>query len=247
MTRRKLWPWVVGTGLVLAGLAAGLWFWGPGQADPLWQEKRLTAVTQRLVATWPQALVSTAEGQYSFVWPYDFEALRAKIGQVLARRLRELATAAPQVRSAEEQTWLDLYDFTRGLGLGLGSQGRFVVVQARVKLGFDFKTGRLTGRRESPEGPLVVSLPPLGPTEVVIVDGAAGRAGFPEVGLTPAQWQNFVRLLTPVLVQMVEERGLRSEAEKNAREVFSALLKTAGLPAFELELPAQPVAPLDRN
>jgi len=216
----------LGIGLALTLLILGLWFF---VFAPNFGQERLQVVSSRLKETHPRSLVSTVEGVYSFVFPYDFLPLKTDWVKVFSRMSKGQSTDW-------DSELVQVLEIAELLGLNLSANMNFAVIQVQARAGFDFEKAPIKGEwiLDDQGGIMRIHFPAPTFTGLIFLDQQRAGTPFPELFVTPGRWTQALKRLLPRIQVLIEKRGLLQDARDHGRLMFNELFRLAGMGRFEL-------------
>jgi hypothetical protein len=197
-------------------------------------EQSVTAATTRLKAVLGTAKLSTAQGVWHLVYPFDFFTADGPVDRAFGRPWQDLVAQNPDRLNSSERQVVELYRWGRSHGFDPEHGHRFVVIPVLARAGIDLNQAPTLLQKHAPRGELVIKLPPVQLTELIILEEENSQ-DFPEVPLTPAQWRTLVELVQPCVGLILKDRGLGEEGREGAKRFYEAVYASAGVKDLKLE------------
>lgn len=211
-------------------LGSGAWAWWTYREDQK-ELERLTLASQVLIGVYSQSRIQTADAFYQFIFPFDFLPYEGKAWQ-------DLKLQAQLRRPIPPQDWesLELVRLARKIGFDpdLGRYG-FVVLNMRIRAGINLEQDPMEVSVDQGERGrvLVLSLPSPTVTDVVVSDSPESGK-LPAPVLSPQDWKTLVSRLKPKILSRVLEDGLLDQGKASGEKIFDRILKSSGLPGYEI-------------
>ena len=219
-------------GALLAAAVLAFLLWP--KPDFTVHEQRVVAATTRLKAILGTAKLSTAQGIWHLVFPFDFFTADGPLDRTFGRPWQVLVAQNPDRLTPAERRVLELYRWGLAHGFDPEHGRRFVVIPVLARAGVDLNQIPTLVQKNTPRRELVVKLPPVQLTDLIILEEENSQ-DFPEVPLTPAQWRTLVELVQPCVSLILKDRGLGEEAREGAKKFYEAVYASAGVKDARLE------------
>ncbi|NNM66836.1 MAG: DUF4230 domain-containing protein [Spirochaetales bacterium] len=216
------------TGLIL--FAVFLW----PKPDLAVHEQTVSAATTRLKAVLGSAKLSTAQGIWHLVFPFDFFSSDGPFDRTFGKSWQVLATQSLKQLTPAERNVVELYRWGRAHGFDPEHGRRFVVIPVLARAGVDLNQSPTPIQNSLPHRETVIKLPPVRLTDLIILEEENSQA-FPEVPLTPAQWRTLIELVQPCVGLILKDRGLGEEAREGALKFYRAVYAAAGVKEAHFE------------
>lgn len=184
-------------------------------------------------------LLQTVEYSYQAVFPYDFFPDGVTLGSVM-EKLRAGHGTIEEILSEEEALFFDAYNLSRELGLSTGPGSYdFLVVPVVVTAGLDLDEPAQSGQgspsppRQAPwlkvyEERVEIALPEAEITQVTLRDLSSAEYGYPDVALSPQQWQSVSHFVSEQIRQRAVNDGIFDVARENAARLVESVVRQAG-------------------
>lgn len=170
--------------------------------------------------------LSTIEYIYKTVFPYDLINPDADLA-ALVKKFK-----AGERLNFNEIEMLSIYGISSEAGIDLLKETfDFAVVTVRIKAGYDFPEKSENILTIDPESKIVsIKLPPVKITEVIIEDADSSVYNYPDLNINPEQWKTLTSILSRVVKDKAEKKGILQAADIRGQNFIEQLLLNAGYP-----------------
>lgn len=155
------------------------------------------------------------------IFPYDFIYGSPKWGILLYKD--------PQFLTPEDIHNIEFYYLCKDIGVDLSSSGHFFTIITHAVAGLDIdeylKDAVISVDRL--ERSIYLKTPEATLLSLEVLDNLK-EDGYPNVKITPGQWQKLVILLLPKIEKEIINRGLLESADKTNRAFLKSLFRSMG-------------------
>lgn len=183
-------------------------------------------------------LLNTVEYSYQAVFPYDFYPAGTEIASIM-EKIRTRRGTIEQILTDEEELYFDAYNLAQELGIATGpTTYEFLVVPVVVSAGLDLEgVGAPPEEWAEIDGDRVrIVLPEASVTEVTLRDLSSAEYGYPDLPLSPDEWQRVAKFVSERIRQRAIGDGILARARENVRELVRELVTEAGFDEVEIGL-----------
>lgn len=174
------------------------------------------------------SMYKSARYTYKCLFPYDFTYGESNWGLILFKNSKFL--------SEEEILNKEFYYQCKNIGIDLNKNNYFFIITTTVTAGLD-----MDSYLEEPiifvneTNKLIVLRTPKSKILSIEVKDAVKEKDFPEVNITPDQWQKLIKLLLPKIENDVINRGLLESADAANRIFIEKLFYSIGWGRIEFK------------
>jgi len=182
--------------------------------------------------------INSSEYIYKVIFPYDFfDPGISELG-ILKKVQANLGKDPKKFLNPEEQEYLQTWNLAKKYRLNIKAPDyHFLVATVIIRAGFSFEDiNKITLNPENPEGtPLSLEIPPAKILDIRVEDPIRNEYPFPDVPLSPEGWKEIAALMKARAQRLSLQDGILEEAEENARDFLSSLLKSSGFSSVEFK------------
>ncbi len=193
--------------------------------NPFVKNEKTAASTIILKQVRDISRLNTIEFIYKSVFPYDLIDPDTDF-RALTSRYR-----AGEKLSFHEIEMLSVFGISAQAGIDLlKADHSFAIITTRLKAGYDFpETLPADSVKVNPQNNTIeIKLPPVKITEVIIEDADSSDYDYPDLKISPEQWKTLTSILSKIVTDEAEERGILAEADERGREFFTRILLGSG-------------------
>ena len=193
--------------------------------NPFVKKEQTVASTTILKQVRDISRLNTIEFIYKSVFPYDLIDPDTDFRALVA------GYRAGEKLSLHEIEMLSVYGISSQAGIDLlNGNNSFAIITTKLKAGYDFPEILPAGsvRVDPQSNTIELKLPPVKITEVIIEDSDSSDYGYPDLNISPEQWKTLTSILSKIVADEAEERGILAEADKRGREFFTRVLLGSG-------------------
>ncbi|MGL1892795.1 MAG: DUF4230 domain-containing protein [Spirochaetaceae bacterium] len=192
------------------------------------QRATLTQTSHESIKTVKIAQFRSSKYTYKTIFPFDFIHGEPNWGTLLYKNAKFLST--------EDIENKNFFYQCKNIGIDLNKDKYFFIITTQAVAGFDMESYL--------KNPILFSDEEIGLIEIkspeskilsLEVEDTSKAENFPDINITPGQWQKLITLLLPKIKDEIINRGLIKSAEESNRAFLEKLFISIGWNSVEFK------------